>query len=46
VGKSPWAPKKGPKKFLKIFFEKEYRRCVLKILTVALWHYREEGSEK
>jgi hypothetical protein len=33
-GKSSWGPQKGPKKLLKKkCFEKEYRRCVLKILT-------------
>jgi hypothetical protein len=34
VGNSPWGPQKGPIKiFEKMFFKKEYRRCVLKILT-------------
>jgi len=31
-GKSPGGFKKGPKNFEK-FFAKEYRRCVMKILT-------------
>jgi len=45
-GKNPWSPKKGRKKFLKFFcFEKLYGE-VGWTRSLALWHYREEGSDE